>query len=542
MNSIFKFVSTVFGLSVSFHLPASAAVFTVTDSDWGTSTTTNSFAWAIEQANANPGADTIDLRLTSGSSIYVDNATPVNATFLSRITGDLKINGNGVTLEGNPKFAGDNGIVYTKTNIGQYFDGKDILVTPALSFAIVGNSATAANLEVKDLSSDGLFGFLKVEANSVASVVNSVFKNSVPYVQNILQDMPVIEVFTDATVNLRNVVIENVARFEELNVDFPFIWKPTISGLGASLNMIDSAIKGRSGSLGAINWSEGVANIVSSILYDESNGGISVDGENAVVNFVNSLYLGQDSAESEVSRFQAWDKGVLNIIASTIQLDSFLLETPSNCSSNSTYGCNGAPLQAFSEGEINLEQSIVSTLNSDISEIANPYSEVLSYLRPGGTPASFVNGNMTADSLSYVQPTPSLNSDVLKILFDQPQLLTGLIPFELANVRPPYQPYQAPPQGAALLPGSPLRSAIADADGANQLINPIDGSVITTDVFGNPRTAFGRRDIGAVQSTQEVPGPLPVLGAGAAFGWARRLRKRVRQHSLENATIPSPRN
>ena len=85
--------------------------------------------------------------------------------------------------------------------------------------------------------------------------------------------------------------------------------------------------------------------------------------------------------------------------------------------------------------------------------------------------------------------------------------------------------------------------AIADADGANQLINPIDGSVITTDVFGNPRTAFGRRDIGAVQSTQEVPvpGPLPVLGAGAAFGWARRLRKRVRQHSLENAAIPSPR-
>ena len=81
---------------------------------------------------------------------------------------------------------------------------------------------------------------------------------------------------------------------------------------------------------------------------------------------------------------------------------------------------------------------------------------------------------------------------------------------------------------------------ILDADGANQLINPINGSVITKDVYGNPRTAFGTRDIGAVQGTQ-VPGPLPVLGAGAAFGWARRLRKRVRQHSLENATIPLPR-
>jgi MYXO-CTERM domain-containing protein len=24
-----------------------------------------------------------------------------------------------------------------------------------------------------------------------------------------------------------------------------------------------------------------------------------------------------------------------------------------------------------------------------------------------------------------------------------------------------------------------------------------------------------------------VPGPLPLLGAGAAFGWSRRLRKRI---------------
>ena len=29
----------------------------------------------------------------------------------------------------------------------------------------------------------------------------------------------------------------------------------------------------------------------------------------------------------------------------------------------------------------------------------------------------------------------------------------------------------------------------------------------------------------------EVPGPLPLLGAGAAFGWSRRLRQRVRQAS-----------
>ena len=63
-------------------------------------------------------------------------------------------------------------------------------------------------------------------------------------------------------------------------------------------------------------------------------------------------------------------------------------------------------------------------------------------------------------------------------------------------------------------------------NGSAQLINPIDQSVITTDVYGNPRTFLGRRDAGAVQT---VPGPLPVLGCGAAFGWSRRLRRRLRQ-------------
>jgi hypothetical protein len=73
---------------------------------------------------------------------------------------------------------------------------------------------------------------------------------------------------------------------------------------------------------------------------------------------------------------------------------------------------------------------------------------------------------------------------------------------------------------------------IPDADSINQLINPIDGSVIRTDVFGNPRTADGSRDVGAVQVSRSTPpaaapGPLPLLGLGAALGWSRRLRRRL---------------
>jgi uncharacterized repeat protein (TIGR03803 family) len=32
-----------------------------------------------------------------------------------------------------------------------------------------------------------------------------------------------------------------------------------------------------------------------------------------------------------------------------------------------------------------------------------------------------------------------------------------------------------------------------------------------------------------VRSSNPVPGPLPLMGAGAAFGWSRRLRRRIQQ-------------
>lgn len=48
--------------------------------------------------------------------------------------------------------------------------------------------------------------------------------------------------------------------------------------------------------------------------------------------------------------------------------------------------------------------------------------------------------------------------------------------------------------------------------------DPNSGGVSPTTIYGN---AFNN----------PVPGPLPIVGAGAAFGWSRRLRKRVRKAS-----------
>lgn len=48
-------------------------------------------------------------------------------------------------------------------------------------------------------------------------------------------------------------------------------------------------------------------------------------------------------------------------------------------------------------------------------------------------------------------------------------------------------------------------------------------NLLIADQNGNGVTQFANR------LTQEVPGPLPLLGAGAAFGFSRKLRRRTRQ-------------
>ena len=103
------------GVAATLVTPASAATFTVTEAAWGPSSAAGSFAWAIEQANSTPGVDVISLQPVGGK-INVDDALTVSATFIGRFTDPVRIEGNGITLEGNPSLLSSSGIVYTKDN------------------------------------------------------------------------------------------------------------------------------------------------------------------------------------------------------------------------------------------------------------------------------------------------------------------------------------------------------------------------------------------------------------------------------------------
>ena len=140
----------------------------MTESNWGDPSAVGSFAWAIDQSNKNSGHDVINLK-PSGTQISVDiPGASVLSSFLAVITDDLTINGNGVTLVGNPSFVASNGVVYDKHTLSEFGAGvNDILTQEAYSFARL---AKDTSLEIRGLSTDGMNGFLDLQANSSAVV------------------------------------------------------------------------------------------------------------------------------------------------------------------------------------------------------------------------------------------------------------------------------------------------------------------------------------------------------------------------------------
>jgi hypothetical protein len=331
-----------------------------------------------------------------------------------------------------------------------------------------------------------------------------------------------------STVNLAEVVLNQINPFPDSPLGFEYIWQvPAISGTNARLNACKTTfdLYATSQVAGALSWAGGIANIVSSTITGPSlsisgfpDQGNIVPGE---LNVVNSVL--KPAGDATYARIQAFALGVANIVASTVQFEALNSTIPNSGFCPSLYPCNGAPLQVFDNGMINLQSSAVSVANEAFAGIHLLYSG--QYDTQTGAPLA---GVFTADQYSYVQPVTNQNAANLKLLLNQPNLLTDGVAYALdPNGNPnglPLPTYYDLPVGAYPNNPGPLVGVIPDADSLDKLINPIDGSVITTDVFGNPRTSNGRRDVGAVQT---VPGPLPVLGFAAAFGWSRRLRRRL---------------
>jgi hypothetical protein len=483
----------------------------VSDANWGTSTTTNSFAWALAQANGNLGADTISIK--PGLAINVDTATEISGGWLTTISEALTIQGNGATLVGNPSFVGSNAVEYTKYNVGVFRPGVDIPGQPAFSF---GKLEPGVSVSIHALNTDGLNGYLQLGDGSTASLSNATARNSVSYGQQVPRS--VFEAKDNSTLNLNQVALERIN--PEL-VGFGPAWAGAISGVNATLNMVRSSISQAATAVGSVVWGGGVANVVSSLISESGGLSVSDNSQPGVMNLVNSL-VSVYAYNSNIQRLQAFAGGELNITASSILQDVLYNTsyTPAQCNSD-PYACAGKPLTAFDGGTITLQQSYVSLINAQDGLIPAGVPSYSIALDPSNA------GSLVALDSVWLQTTPNQSTADLQTLFGNASLLTSGIPLILEDFGGGTSADYPLPGGAYPNPDGPLIDQIGDADGANQLINPIDGSPILLDVFGQPRTRNGLRTIGAVQPAS-VPAPLPLAGATAALAWSRRLRRRIR--------------
>lgn len=80
------------------------------------------------------------------------------------------------------------------------------------------------------------------------------------------------------------------------------------------------------------------------------------------------------------------------------------------------------------------------------------------------------------------------------------------------------------------------RSLLGTFNGANSGSGDFSWSTISPQLAGT----MAPPPSSITFSAAEVPGPLPALGAAAAFGWSRRLRKRISSSGRSPAPVDGP--
>ena len=242
-----------------------------------------------------------------------------------------------------------------------------------------------------------------------------------------------------------------------------------------------------------ISWvgaSNSKVNVVSSRLLGA--GGMLILGETNETNIVNSTFTTQgDGLPNFAERFRNLSTGPINITASSLRWNS-------NQCGNLT-SCSIAPLILIesNNGVINIKESALG-----FNDTGNT-GTLIATLGVTGSGAGF-----TADTKTWIQPTPNQDAATLKSITGQTLLLTDLPGFKPnINTQIEYNDLE--------LLAPDVSGVLIDVI-SNSLMNPIDGSNITNDVLGNQRfDANGFRDIGAIQLG--LAPKLTITGSGDGF-------------------------
>jgi hypothetical protein len=95
---------------------------------------------------------------------------------------------------------------------------------------------------------------------------------------------------------------------------------------------------------------------------------------------------------------------------------------------------------------------------------------------------------------------------------------------------------QIPASGAYTFNNTPI---MADSNNSILLCSTpnINGQACTGNIVNGSNGIFNTSfyTISSMTFTYDTPAPLPLLGTGAAFGWSRRLRRRIKRHRFDHS-------
>jgi hypothetical protein len=451
-------------LSAGLVAPAAASAQTFTVTDTNLCGGAGTFEQAVKEANATPGADTIEF--TPGLT-YVGYNCYRNALDLPSpmvVDESVTIVGNGAVVDGGQVYLDPGG------NVNRPYEcptsGRLHTAARTAGFVAVGSSgsdnsgitATIRGFELKNLTT-----VATVYQNAALVLEDTTAHDIIDF--NVSCNRPLIMAFAGGDVTVRNSLI--------FDSPSPRATDPTgmIDGDGGDL-VLDHVGMGESTFPRVVSWRGGTVTIVSSRLL--AGGGMYLDG--AKTQIVNSAFWSRKQGESE--------RILTRNELTTVRASSFYWTEPV-----------GTGIEAAGGGAVALYSSAVGGRAA----------------YPGAGPLLVGSGTFVSDAMSWVQPIGSW--DPTTVL---PDLLVGPGLPDYGSSGEVWTSAVTP------LPSGVLVGAVLNATTTNQLVSPIDSSPIAVDVLGNPRVDVDKRDTGAVQTV--APPHLTALGVGdgsVELGWNR---------------------
>jgi len=466
---------------------------------------------AVADANANSGPDVIEF--TPGLQVEVSTCPGPPTSFFADVTDDVIFEGNGAKLIGQIQWVTSGGLLTPLNNCPATATGT-LIVTTTPGFLRV---ADGKSVEVKNLSVKEVHSIANVRNN--ASLLLEDFKAERVLAFADCSAEPV-AVGDNANLTLRRNTWDTVVTWPGIVLP-PTVISPAIMTNTNAGNLVieDSTfyklVHGNEENSGLFYWDAPVGKtvkIVSSRM-NETGGIVALGGVDTFI--VNSAWVNATFGEyaSVTDRFVNASTGTMTIAGSTIM--AMGVECDQGCQADPIAGIpdSNGMIRAL-DGHIDLVETAIGV------NLPDDKGTVLSET-PISPPFPSGGGDIRADARTWIQPDVQTAAE-LKAISNQPGLLTDAPGLIREDAPSSFAQFVSPLLGTPGNPGK-LIDVIADGCTSGKLVNPIDGSTITTDVFGNPRCdANGRRNIGAVQTT--LAPQLAVNGTGDALvslGWSR---------------------